>query len=309
MLDIELVGETAAQPGVTRTWVEQWLPVRDTHGRVTAVSVVADEVTVERASTKEREKLLAESEAARAQVTAVLESISDAFYATDSELCFTYVNRHAEELWGRCRDELIGQHHWTEFPEAVGSESYQKHLQVMEERRPVHFETMSPVLKRWIDVSIYPAVGGGLACYFRDIGEQKAADAERERLLAEHVVARRQVERLLGESERARREAESARREAEAANRSKGEFLAVMSHELRTPLNAISGYAELMELGLHRPVTDQQRADLARIQASQRHLLGLINQVLNYTRIDAGAVAYDLTDVPVGEALAAARSE
>jgi signal transduction histidine kinase len=81
-----------------------------------------------------------------------------------------------------------------------------------------------------------------------------------------------------------------------------------MSHELRTPLNAISGYAELMELGVHGPVTEQQRADLARIQASQRHLLGLINQVLNYTRIDAGAVRYDLADVPVAEALAAAEA-
>jgi signal transduction histidine kinase len=81
-----------------------------------------------------------------------------------------------------------------------------------------------------------------------------------------------------------------------------------MSHELRTPLNAIGGYAELMELGIRGPVTEQQRMDLARIQASQRHLLGLINQVLNYTRIDAGAVRYEMTDVPVAEALAAAEA-
>ncbi|GAC1477988.1 MAG: hypothetical protein NVS1B4_21390 [Gemmatimonadaceae bacterium] len=99
-------------------------------------------------------------------------------------------------------------------------------------------------------------------------------------------------------------EAERAAREcAEAANRSKSEFLAVMSHELRTPLNAIDGYAELIELGVRGPVTDEQRQDLARIRKSQRHLLGLINGVLNYARAEAGAVRYDSVDVVLNEAL------
>ncbi len=98
--------------------------------------------------------------------------------------------------------------------------------------------------------------------------------------------------------------AEAARASAEAANRAKGEFLAVMSHELRTPLTAIAGYAELIELGIHGPVTDAQRQALERIQRSQRHLLGLINGVLNYAKIDAGAVAYAVEDVPLDEVLA-----
>ena len=78
---------------------------------------------------------------------------------------------------------------------------------------------------------------------------------------------------------------------------------AVMSHELRTPLNAIGGYAELIELGIHGAVTDAQRTALARIQASQRHLLGLIAGVLDYSRVEAGAVRYKLENVPVAEAV------
>jgi PAS domain S-box-containing protein len=104
------------------------------------------------------------------------------------------------------------------------------------------------------------------------------------------------------------REAERARAEAEAANRAKSEFLAVMSHELRTPLNAIGGYAELLEMGLRGPVTAQQREDLTRIQKSQQHLLGLINEVLNYARLETGSVRYDVAEVAVAGVLAAVES-
>ncbi|GLC28580.1 sensor histidine kinase [Roseisolibacter agri] len=98
-------------------------------------------------------------------------------------------------------------------------------------------------------------------------------------------------------------EAERARAEADRANRAKSDFLAMMSHELRTPLNAIGGYAELIEMGIHGPVTDAQREALLRIGRSQAHLLTLINDVLSFARIDAGQVQYAIEDVPLDDAL------
>jgi signal transduction histidine kinase/PAS domain-containing protein len=88
-----------------------------------------------------------------------------------------------------------------------------------------------------------------------------------------------------------------ARQAAEAANLAKTQFLAVMSHELRTPLNAIAGYAELMRMGIRGPVTAEQQADLERIKRSQRNLLSLINDVLNYAKLEAGHIEFDTQKV------------
>jgi PAS domain S-box-containing protein len=98
--------------------------------------------------------------------------------------------------------------------------------------------------------------------------------------------------------------AQHARAQAEAANKAKTEFLAVMSHELRTPLNAIAGYAELIEMGLRGPVTAAQAEDLAKIKRSQRHLLGLINDIMNFARLETGHVSISLRDFYVNETLA-----
>ena len=101
------------------------------------------------------------------------------------------------------------------------------------------------------------------------------------------------------ELEQQREEATKARAAADAANRAKSDFLAVMSHELRTPLNAIGGYSQLVETGVYGPVNQAQIDALARIARSQRHLLGLINDVLNMARIETGRVDYQLRDVPL----------
>jgi len=95
--------------------------------------------------------------------------------------------------------------------------------------------------------------------------------------------------------------AERARVMAEQANRAKSEFLAAMSHELRTPLNAIAGHAQLLEMGVHGPLTDAQRQALGRIQWSEGHLLALINDVLNYAKLEAGRVQYEMSDVGLAD--------
>ncbi|HEY0016446.1 MAG TPA: ATP-binding protein [Longimicrobium sp.] len=140
-----------------------------------------------------------------------------------------------------------------------------------------------------------PALGA-LGFSFR---EPQAFDAGVEvflETLAGHCASALERARLY-EAERA------ARAEAEHANRAKSQFLASMSHELRTPLNAIGGYVELIELGLRGPVTPQQATDLGRVKRAQQHLLGLINDVLNFARLEAGKIALDLRDVPLSEVL------
>ena len=94
-----------------------------------------------------------------------------------------------------------------------------------------------------------------------------------------------------------------ARGEAEAANRAKTDFLSAMSHELRTPLNAILGYVELMEMGLRGPVTPQQLEDLGRIKRAQGHLLGIIDDILNFARVEAGRLEFECAPMEVAPLL------
>ncbi|WP_112662637.1 sensor histidine kinase [Microvirga flavescens] len=115
----------------------------------------------------------------------ILESINDAFYAVDQGWHFTYVNRKSEELWNRNRNELMSKVFWDEFPDAIGGDSHEAHMTAMQERRPIRCETYSELVRKWLDISIYPTADGGLSVYFRDITERKLAEEHRELLLNE----------------------------------------------------------------------------------------------------------------------------
>jgi PAS domain S-box-containing protein len=109
--------------------------------------------------------------------TEILESIEDAFYALDREWRFTYVNRRALELWGKPAEQLIGQRFLDAFPQAAGSEPYDALARAMTQRCSQFAEIVSPILNRWLAVSVYPSAHGGLSVYFREIAGRKVYEA------------------------------------------------------------------------------------------------------------------------------------
>lgn len=106
------------------------------------------------------------------------------------------------------------------------------------------------------------------------------------------------------EAEQARQAGEEAQRALEAGSKARTQFLATMSHELRTPLNAIDGYAELLQMGIHGPITAEQREALTRLRRAQKRLLRLINDILNFANLEAGAVPVDCAPVRAADVLA-----
>ncbi len=147
-------------------------------------------------------------------------------------------------------------------------------------------------------------LGALTLCHTESARHYDAADLALAEDLARRAALAVDNARLYREAERARAAADADRAAAEAANAAKSQFLANMSHELRTPLNAIGGYVQLLEMELHGPVTEEQRASLGRVQTAQHRLLGLINDVLNYAKLESGRIEYDVRAVDVREVIA-----
>ena len=271
------------------------------------VAVLFNDVTIARTANAERERLLRALEVERSRLEYVFKQ-APAFLAVlrGPEHVFALANDAYFSLVGK--RELIGKPLLEALPE-VAEQGFKDLLDQV-------LATGTPYVGREVPVRIARTPGAEPEERFLDFVYLPLVEADDERVgiiahgtdVTEQVLARREVERLYDLEQHARTVVEEAYRLAEAANRAKSQFLAVMSHELRTPLNAIGGYAELLEMGIRGPITPEQREDLHRIQSSQRHLLGLINEVLNYAKLETGTVSYDIEDVVVRESMVAAES-
>jgi diguanylate cyclase (GGDEF)-like protein/PAS domain S-box-containing protein len=133
-----------------------------------------------------------ESQEATSLVVDTLESISDSYFAIDTDWTITYANRQSETLLGRSRHELVGRNFWEEYPEAADS-PFAQYRKAMEERVPVEIEDFYDPLDMWLEARVYPT-RHGIAIYFRDVSERHEAEAARERMLRAERTARAAAE-------------------------------------------------------------------------------------------------------------------
>ena len=256
----------------------------------------------------------------------LVETVQDyAIFALDPGGHIVSWNPGAQRFKGYTASEIIGQHFSVFYPpEDLAARKPQIELEIAQAVGRLEDEgwrLRKDGTRFWANVVITAlrAPDGelvGFAKVTRDLTERRAAEQEaieKARRIAAEEALRRAAEirsdelaDLLNQSRVLAEELDQRRREADLANRTKTDFLAAMSHELRTPLNAIAGYVQLLMLGVRGPLTAEQHTDLARIQRSQQHLLSLINDVLNFSRLEAGAVTYQIERVPLSRLIESA---
>lgn len=193
-----------------------------------------------------------------ASLRAIIERLPDGIVIVDHQGDIRFANPAAELLFDRGAHELVG----TAFGFAL-------------------------VVGETTEIEIVQRGGGGVVHAELRVVETEWENEQVELVSLRDITDRKQAEeraqQLVFERE--------ARLEAEAASRAKSEFLAIMSHELRTPLNAVLGYSELLELGISGPLTDKMREQIGRIRMSAKHLLGLVNDILDLAKVEAGRLS------------------
>jgi|GEM_PF-709431 len=125
---------------------------------------------------KIKDELLLRDQNLRQQLTNIIESISDAFFALDNEWRFTYVNHKGEQILGKTQTEILGKNVWELFPEAVDTSFYHEYHRAIKENITVHFEEFYPPFNVWLEVRVYPALNG-LSVYMQDITKRKQIEA------------------------------------------------------------------------------------------------------------------------------------
>lgn len=193
------------------------------------------------------------------QLRVIIDHLADGVLIVGLDGAIRFANPAAAALFGRAVNDLVG----TDFGFAL-------------------------VNAGSVEIDIVRPQGEGVACELRVVDIEW--DDQKARLVSLRDVTERKVRE---EHERQLALEQTARAEAEAANQAKSDFLAMMSHELRTPLNAVIGYAELLDIGIAGSLTQEQRQQLGRISASGRHLLTLVNEVLDLAKVEAGRLTVD----------------
>jgi PAS domain S-box len=288
--------------------------LRDDKGKLLGFAKVTRDMTHRRA---EEEELRLSEERFRLLV----QSVQDyAIFMLDPAGYVTTWNEGAERIKGYSAGEIIGQH-FSVFIPPEDADKPARELEIAESEGRLEEEgwrVRKDGSRFWASVvitAVHDAKGklAGFAKITRDLTERRAADEralnDARRLAAEEAARtaaeqrEQELRELTEELSAQTEELEQQREQAEAANRVKSEFLAAMSHELRTPLNAIGGYAQLIQLGLSGPVTEEQMKQLDRVQRSQQHLLNVINDILNFSRMEAGHITYDIHPMSVRDAV------
>ncbi len=247
-------------------------PRRGSGGKPGGFLLISTDIT-------EQVRIGRELDNARRYAQSLLESAPDAMVIVDSEGQIKLTNAETEKLFGYSRDQLIGQSVDLLIPARF------------RERHPGHrngFFATPRTRRMGAGLDLWARRGDGVEFPV----EVSLSPLETEQGLLATAAIRDVTERM-----RVEHELRDANSQLEGANRSKDRFLASMSHELRTPLNAILGFTGTLLMGLPGPLNSDQEKQLRTVQSSGRHLLSLINDLLDLARIEAGKLELNIEEV------------
>ena len=248
------------------------------------IGAMARTLALFRDSLKERDRFAAEAERQRKTVAAAIATISEGFVLYDSDDRIVLFNEQFREIYPGLADIIKQGTTFGEVLEAVISRSL------------VDLDGQSP--QEWIaERKARREYSGGFVEY--KYGGRYVRISER-RIQGGGTVA---VYTDITELRRHNLELEQARELSEVANQTKSQFLANMSHELRTPLNAIIGYSEILQEDAAESSQEQLVPDLKKIEGAGRHLLGLINDILDLSKVEAGKMEIFIEEVEISSLL------